>query len=164
MTNKSGATSSRQVWSFIGVAATVVTLWAVAWGLGITFIEDWTTRGLFGDMFGAVNALFSGLAFAGVLYTIALQREELQLQRRELEMTREELQRSATAQERSEAALRDQAEILRLSARGMTLSALLEHYSLKIQATGTSADRHVLERRQVEYVDTLEREFEKYGK
>ena len=34
-------------------------------------------RGLFGDMFGAMNALFGGLAFAGIIYTILLQRVEL---------------------------------------------------------------------------------------
>jgi hypothetical protein len=35
-------------------------------------------------MFGAVNALFSGLAFAGVVYAIFLQRIDLALQRKEL--------------------------------------------------------------------------------
>lgn len=33
-------------------------------------------RGLFGDMFGAINALFSGLAFAGIVYTMLVQRAE----------------------------------------------------------------------------------------
>lgn len=47
-------------------------------------------RGTFGDQFGAVNALFSGLAFAGLIYTIVLQRRDLKLQRREMqEQTRE---------------------------------------------------------------------------
>ena len=45
----------------------------------------------FGDMFGGVSALFSGLAFVGVIYAILLQRRELQFQREELEETREEL-------------------------------------------------------------------------
>ncbi|MEK7760049.1 MAG: putative phage abortive infection protein [Nitrospirota bacterium] len=49
-----------------------------------------TDRGTFGDMFGGVNALFSGLAFAGVIYAILLQREELGLQREELIKTRAE--------------------------------------------------------------------------
>jgi hypothetical protein len=47
--------------------------------------------GEFGDMFGGVNALFSGLAFVGVIYAILLQRRELQYQREELEQTRYEL-------------------------------------------------------------------------
>lgn len=53
--------------------------------------SHWEERGQFGDMFGAVNALFSGFAFAGIIVTILLQREELTLQRQELELTREEL-------------------------------------------------------------------------
>jgi len=53
--------------------------------------KDWTERGTFGDSFGAINALFSGLAFSGLIFTIYLQREELGLQREELKMTREEL-------------------------------------------------------------------------
>ncbi|WP_308365375.1 MULTISPECIES: putative phage abortive infection protein [unclassified Microbulbifer] len=34
-------------------------------------------RGLFGDQFGALSSLFSGLAFAGIICTILLQREDL---------------------------------------------------------------------------------------
>lgn len=43
-------------------------------------------------MFGAVNALFSGLAFASLVYAIFLQRRELELQRQELAFTRAELE------------------------------------------------------------------------
>lgn len=48
------------------------------------FIDEPTNQGTFGDMFGAVNALFSGLAFAGLIATLLYQREELKLQRKEL--------------------------------------------------------------------------------
>lgn len=47
--------------------------------------------GIFGDSSGAINALFSALAFAGVIFAIILQKKELVLQREELEQTREEL-------------------------------------------------------------------------
>ena len=66
----------------------------ILWGLTflLFFIKDSTFgRGEFGDMFGAVNALFSGLAFAGLIITLILQHQELKLQREELEQTREEL-------------------------------------------------------------------------
>jgi hypothetical protein len=43
-----------------------------------------------GSMFGVASALFSGLAFGGIIYTILLQRNELELQRHELRQTREE--------------------------------------------------------------------------
>lgn len=46
--------------------------------------------GVFGDSFGVLTSLFSGLAFASIVLTILLQREELQLQRKELQLTREE--------------------------------------------------------------------------
>ncbi len=49
-----------------------------------------TERGTFGDMYGTVNALFSGLALAGIVFTILLQRNELSLQREELALTRRE--------------------------------------------------------------------------
>lgn len=45
----------------------------------------------FGDSAGAVNGLFSAFAFAGVVYAIFLQKNELELQREELIQTREEL-------------------------------------------------------------------------
>lgn len=74
------------VWSVIGVIA----VWAFTFLL--YFINDSEERGQFGDMFGAVNALFSGLAFAGLIITLILQREELSLQRDELKQTRKEFE------------------------------------------------------------------------
>lgn len=74
------------LYSLIGV----VVLWALSFFLYCA-IPDAEERGQFGDMFGAVNALFSGLAFAGLIITLILQRQELGLQREELEQTREEL-------------------------------------------------------------------------
>lgn len=46
------------------------------------------TRGQFGDQFGAVNALFSGLAFAGIIFTILLQRSDLAETRRAMQHER----------------------------------------------------------------------------
>jgi hypothetical protein len=51
---------------------------------------DANDRGTFGDMFGSVNAIYSGLAFAGIIFTILLQRKELRYQREELKETRQE--------------------------------------------------------------------------
>lgn len=55
------------------------------------FFPNMTDRGQYGDMFGAVNALFSGLAFAGLIFALLLQQQELNLQREELRLTRQEL-------------------------------------------------------------------------
>jgi hypothetical protein len=106
-----------------------------------TQLPDWTTRGTFGDMFGAVNTLFSGLAFAGVIYTILLQGEELSLQRQELSLTREELSKSAAAQiEQSETLLRS-AKINALSSQlDMYTTLLVNNRSLPYQTHTQTGD------------------------
>lgn len=62
------------------------------WYLTYLLLKDLepSDRGTLGDMFGTINALFSGLAFAGIIFTILLQRKELRYQRDELKETREE--------------------------------------------------------------------------
>ena len=101
-------------------------------------LPEWAESGQFGDMFGGLNALFSGLAFFGVIYTIFLQREELGLQRKELELTREELKRTAKAQEKSEKALSKQAASLKVTAKLNGLSAILQHYNTLIELTNSA--------------------------
>lgn len=76
------------------VALLVVSIWAGSFAVISKLLDSWETRGQFGDLFGAVNALFSGLAFAGLIYTVLLQRHELALQREELKLQREEMAKS----------------------------------------------------------------------
>jgi hypothetical protein len=79
--------------------------------------------GIFGDMFGVLNAFVSGLAMLGVIAAILLQMDqnrmqakELKLQRNELELTRDELKgqkealegQTAQARRTSEAAIMSQ--------------------------------------------------------
>lgn len=101
-------------------------------------LPGWSESGQFGDMFGGLNAFFSGLAFLGVIYAIFLQREELGLQRKELELTREELKRTAQAQEKSERALSKQAASLKVTAKLNGLSAILQHYNTLIELTNSA--------------------------
>lgn len=54
------------------------------------FIENLPDRGQFGDAYGALNSLFSGLALAGVIISIIMQRKELKLQRDEMTSSRYE--------------------------------------------------------------------------
>lgn len=79
------------VFWFIGIGSLIF--------MGVVLYENYTYataldkdhQGLFGDMFGASNALFTGLSFTGVIIAILLPRQELKLQRNELELTREEM-------------------------------------------------------------------------
>jgi hypothetical protein len=67
----------------------VIVIWAISGYVIYHFVGP--ERGIFGDMFGAVNALFSGLAFVGFLYTILLQRADLKLQKHEHDLSRAEM-------------------------------------------------------------------------
>jgi hypothetical protein len=73
---------------FVTLCAAVACLWLLCTLAIYLLLPDWQTRGTAGDSFGAVNALFSGLAFAGVIYALNLQRKELGYQRDEMLATR----------------------------------------------------------------------------
>lgn len=78
---------------FVTWVAFAVLLWAYG--------GDFTKSGPYGDTFGLLNTLFSGLAFAGMICTLIMQKQELELQRQELADTREELKRTAEANEKT---------------------------------------------------------------
>jgi hypothetical protein len=69
-------------WGYFVWPCVVVIVVLIVSGFAIHGSYGEKERGSFGDMFGAANALFSGFAFAGVIYAILLQRQELKLQRR----------------------------------------------------------------------------------
>lgn len=73
---------------FCGFVIAVISIQWLCWEWIETNIPE-SERGTFGDMFGSVNTLFSGLAFAGVLFTIVLQGSELSATRTELKLSRE---------------------------------------------------------------------------
>ena len=81
-------------WAILGC----VLLWSLG-SIGTRYIaehcfavSDGDSAALYGDSFGAINALISALAFAGVIVTFYLQRKELDLQRQELKAQREEFE------------------------------------------------------------------------
>lgn len=53
----------------------VLLVWALTFLLYIPY-PDGRDRGTFGEMFGAVNALFTGLAFAGLIITLYIEHRE----------------------------------------------------------------------------------------
>lgn len=59
-------------------------------------IDCWEHRGQFGDLFGVVNALFSGLAFAGLIITIRQQHLDLEYQSQSIAQTKQELENQTT--------------------------------------------------------------------
>jgi hypothetical protein len=94
----------------------------------VLFIKDSTWRGTFGDQFGAVNALFSGLAFAGLIYTIILQRRDLKLQRNDLRLQRKELALTRKEMEDQTAEFEKQNETLRIQRFENTFFNMLSQF------------------------------------
>jgi len=111
----------------------ILAIWIISIIIVYKSFSNWTDRGTFGDAFGAINALFSGLAFAGIIYTILLQRQELILQREELRDTRIELKRSADAQESSEKALLEQIKTMKKTAVLNGYNSIVEFYNSQAQ-------------------------------
>lgn len=94
----------------------------------IGLLPGWPERGQFGDIFGSVNALFSGLAFAGLFWSLRVQQEQLLLQQDELRLQREELklQREEMAASRGELARQVEAQqaLFRASAAQVTVASV----------------------------------------
>ena len=63
---------------------TAVVIWVAAAVTVYYCFPTWEIRAQFGEMFGAVSALFSALAFAGVIYAVILQRQDIEVSRKEL--------------------------------------------------------------------------------
>lgn len=99
--------------TFLSWCAAIILVWLAFWAIGSRTIPSPIT---FNDLFSSLGALFSGLAFAGVVFALRLQRRELRLQREELKATREELRRTAVAQEATQAAMESQVRIAAISA------------------------------------------------
>lgn len=85
-------------WFFIAVFLPLVVFlfWfnypSVVWYLqGRSPVTEYAEIGVFGDMYGALNTLFSGLAFSAVVVTLILQKRQLAVSQSELTMTREEM-------------------------------------------------------------------------
>lgn len=83
---------NKLIWFIVFGAILIVALWVCSWILIDCNIDSSTNRGEFGDKFGAINSLFSGFAFLGLIITLLFQKEELELQRQELSETRKELE------------------------------------------------------------------------
>src|SRR5690606_1007550 len=104
---------NKKKWPYQKEAKKVILGVVGLWGLSALVILVGANRnsevmGITGDAFGAINALFSGLAFSGLIYAILLQKEELELQRQEVRDTRQEIQGQRKALEAQSQTLKKQ--------------------------------------------------------
>jgi Putative phage abortive infection protein len=89
----------------------VFALFFVNYIFGLSLKDD-SARSAFGSQFGAAAALFSGLAFVGLIRAITIQSQELQLQREELKLTRKEMENTREEIEGQKKALELQSETM----------------------------------------------------
>lgn len=137
--------------SFFFYAAAPITVGimvAFHFGVGRYIASDFATRGQFGDQFGALNALFTGVAFLGLVLTTAMQakatrqqtdaleleKEALEHQAEELKSQRAELRRSAEAQEEANRLSR---MALVMEARRMEMDIVLK----RVDGAASEAER-----------------------
>lgn len=123
------------------IVCTIITSYII---LGILLFYllpfEMEARGQFGDMFGVINGLISAFAFGALVYSIWIQRddlntqnqvlrlqfEELKLQRDELKLTREELAKTTDAQISSGIALTKQFNNMQRTIRMEALSKVVD--------------------------------------
>ena len=130
----------------------VILVWALSAILIMTFLENWSDRGTFGDLFGAVNALFSALAFAVLIYTIVLQREEIKQNREEIVLNRKELAKGAKLQQKAQEVLIEQVQQTHLSAKMNAMRTLVDYYNNQIsnpKSTEETIERAKQKRKQI---------------
>ncbi len=124
---------------FVVIATIIIFLW-VSNLLVLNWVYDKSVdRGQIGDSFGTVNTLFSGLAFAALLVTIWMQRDELQLQRTELALQREEM---AKSREQVETQVRTQrATLMATIAQAKIMAMEADIRATEAKITAATADR-----------------------
>lgn len=121
------------------VILAILTLWGASWYfIPLMYSKEELEAGTFGDMFGAVNALFSGLAFAGLIYTITVQRQELTLQREAIIMQTEELRMQREETARSADQLENQRKLTNLQIAINTVHELIQVKNKKVESIGYS--------------------------
>lgn len=89
--------NNRKFWLLLTCgSAAIVLIWGSS-AVVVVALVDRDYRGDFGDLFGAVNALFTGLAFYGVVVSLLIQRDQLANQHRELVESRHAQEQAANA-------------------------------------------------------------------
>lgn len=125
----------------------VLLLWSI-YPLALKLVfsnKDWNSLGPFGDTYGALNTLFSGLAFAVLILSLFLQRKELEAQRIELEAQRQEIKESNTIAEAQRKITEQQATLIEQQIKDANVQSFyqllfqyLEEKNRKVESLGNS--------------------------
>lgn len=119
----------------------VLATWVAAPLILYSILPDWQTRGQFGDLYGSVNALFSGFAFAGLYWALNLQREQLKLQQEQLVLQREELGLQRQEMKASRTELANQVEAQRSLFRASVAQVVVAKAQAQIEAINMESSK-----------------------
>lgn len=86
------------VWLMALVLGVTVGLWLGALALVSYSKRGWPELGQIGDSFGALNALFSGLGFAGIVLTLLLQSKQIRIQQLDVQRQLDEMRTARATQ------------------------------------------------------------------
>lgn len=119
-----------------------------------------------GKSMESLTALFSGLAFAGMIIAIVYQSNELDLQRQELKHTREELKRTAEANEKTaklaQRNIEMQEEIAKNTIAAKRLELIIDYYYKEMEHQSHS-ERRVWEQYRIKIGNILDKFLELKG-
>lgn len=119
----------------------IVILWFGTAFLGWPLLRDPATRGQFGDIFGAVNALFSGFAFMGLLWSLIMQQRQILIQQEELKLQRAELQEQRKEMASSRGELQRQANAMMALAEATAAQVAVAAAQARIESVKVDAER-----------------------
>jgi len=115
----------------VAIVALLVVLVLVVWAFSafvmFTVFPEPAERGQVGDTFGAVNSLFTGLAFLGIVVSLMLQLRDLRQQREELRLSRSAQQDTAKALGEQHDRMREEIWLSYILARSRILMVLTEY-------------------------------------
>lgn len=115
------------LWWGFGVVTIIIAYWGIMSLIyKAKFFQPWLEPNEFGDMFGFLSCLFSGLAFAGLIVTIRQQKEDLELQRKELQRANNE---AAEQTEQFEAQTKQFQEQIELARQAQKIDAFYRRLS-----------------------------------
>lgn len=118
-------------------------------------IPDFAERGQFGDMYGLANAVFSGLAFLGLIIAIHLQRQDLMVNTAVLLQSKVEM-------EKTNRALTEQTTQMKYAGLLSALPVMIEQQKARLH---TIAPQYFLPAGDAGYtVESIERFIAHYGK
>lgn len=143
-----GEKSPRFYLAAFGIAAWLTYMgWANWWRLlrYLGYSVNSLSAAELGDMFGGINALFAGVAFAALVTTLLMQNEQLQLQRDELRLQRQELEETRKEVKRQADALELNTKLLQLQTT-IACRVAVSSYVLERQANNVQLQYEIIVR------------------